>query len=167
MTRSRLCQTLMALALAGALAAQQQQPPPLPPNIVLPPGFAPRLSEPVKPPEAQPAKPEAPKPAMVTQTASGDFVLTLENASLVDVIDILARRLKINYILDPTVIAIISNVRYYANPNKDSFPFLNKDVSEDPGIYPPEDVYKKLEILKPATPEELEKYQKVWLDVVG
>ena len=103
MTRSRLCQTLMALALAGALAAQQQQPPPLPPNIVLPPGFAPRLSEPVKPPEAQPAKPEAPKPAMVTQTASGDFVLTLENASLVDVIDILARRLKINYILDPAV----------------------------------------------------------------
>ena len=73
----------------------------------------------------------------------------------------------INYILDPTVIAIISNVRYYANPNKDSFPFLNKDVAEDPAIYPPEDVYKKLEILKPATPEELEKYQKVWLDVVG
>jgi len=73
----------------------------------------------------------------------------------------------INYIVDPTVMAIISNVRYYANPNKDSFPFLNKDVAEDPAIYPPEDVYKKLEIMKPVTPAELEKYQKVWLDVVG
>jgi len=78
-----------------------------------------------------------------------------------------AAHMWVNYILDPTVIAIISNVRYYANPNKDSFPFLNKDVAEDPAIYPPEDVYKKLEILKPATPEELEKYQKVWLEVVG
>jgi len=73
----------------------------------------------------------------------------------------------INYILDPTVMAIISNVRYYANPNKDSVPFLNTDVAEDPAIYPPEDVYKKLEIMKPVTPEEMEKYQRVWLDVVG
>jgi len=78
-----------------------------------------------------------------------------------------AAHMWVNYILDPTVIAIISNVRYYANPNKDAFPFLNKDVAEDPAIYPPEDVYRKLEILKPATPEELEKYQKVWLEVVG
>jgi len=73
----------------------------------------------------------------------------------------------INYILDPTVMAIISNVRYYANPNKDSVPFLNTAVAEDPAIYPPEDVYKKLEIMKPVTPEEMEKYQRVWLDVVG
>jgi spermidine/putrescine transport system substrate-binding protein len=73
----------------------------------------------------------------------------------------------INYILDPTVMAVISNSRYYANPNKDSVPFLNQDVVGDPSIYPPEDVYKKLEIMNPVTPAELEKYQTVWLDVVG
>jgi spermidine/putrescine transport system substrate-binding protein len=73
----------------------------------------------------------------------------------------------INYILDPTVMAIISNSRYYANPNKDSVPFLNQDVVGDPSIYPPEDVYKKLEIMKPVTATEMEKYQTVWLDVVG
>lgn len=74
----------------------------------------------------------------------------------------------INYIMDPTVMATISNARYYANPNKDSVPFLNSDVAEDPAIYPPEDVYKKLEIMKPYfAPEELGKYEKVWLDVVG
>lgn len=78
-----------------------------------------------------------------------------------------AAHMWINYILDPTVIAIISNVRYYANPNKDSFPFLNEKMANDPEINIPEDVYKKLETLKPATQEELEKYQKVWLDVVG
>jgi len=73
----------------------------------------------------------------------------------------------INFILDPTVIAIISNVRYYANPNKDSFPFLNEKMANNPEINIPEDVYKKLETLKPPTQEELEKYQKVWLEVVG
>jgi general secretion pathway protein D len=58
---------------------------------------------------AQPARPEA--PAAPPQTAavqaapapSGGFVLNLQNASLTDVIDVLARRLKINYILDPRV----------------------------------------------------------------
>jgi putrescine transport system substrate-binding protein len=69
--------------------------------------------------------------------------------------------------MDPAVMATISNDRYYANPNKDSLPLLNKSLLEDPGIYPPEDVYNKLEIMKPVTPADLEKYQKVWLDVVG
>jgi len=79
----------------------------------------------------------------------------------------IAAHMWINYIMDPTVMAIISNSRYYANPNKDSFPFLNADVAEDPAIYPPEDVYRKLEIMKPVTPEELQKYEQVWLNVVG
>jgi spermidine/putrescine transport system substrate-binding protein len=78
-----------------------------------------------------------------------------------------AAHMWINFIMDPAVMAIISNSRYYANPNKDSVPFLNSDVIEDPGIYPPEEVYEKLEILKPVTPAEMEKYEKVWLDVVG
>jgi general secretion pathway protein D len=45
------------------------------------------------------------QPAPPAQTASPNagIVLNLPNASLVDVIDILARRLKINYILDPRV----------------------------------------------------------------
>lgn len=60
------------------------------------------------PPAAQqpaPAKPEAPKtaPAQAEPAPGGGFVLNLQNASLTDVIDVLARRLKINYILDPRV----------------------------------------------------------------
>jgi spermidine/putrescine transport system substrate-binding protein len=73
----------------------------------------------------------------------------------------------INFILDPAVMATISNTRYYANPNKDSFPLLTRDVAEDPAIYPPEDVYQKLEIMNPVTPEDLKKYENVWLGVVG
>jgi len=118
MTRMRWFHSLIVLTLASALAGQQPPAPPkVPPNVVLPPGFGPRLSEapapqaePAKPPQAQAPKPEAPKPeapktaAVVSSTsASGDFILNLQNASLIDVIEILARRLKINYILDPAV----------------------------------------------------------------
>jgi len=73
----------------------------------------------------------------------------------------------INYILEPTVIATISNFRYYANPNKDSYALLNKEMAEDPEISIPEDVFRKLERMTTFTPEELKKYEQVYLDVVG
>ncbi len=113
MTRSPWLLSLIAGVLAGTLTAQPPPAPPkLPPGVVLPPGFGPKPSDvpsakadPAKPPEAQAPKPEGTKPAApaLSQTASGDFILNLQNASLVDVIEILARRLKINYILDPAV----------------------------------------------------------------
>src|SRR5574341_416078 len=50
---------------------------------------------------AKPAQaPAAPGPVTLTPVPSGRFVLNLQNANLTEVIDILARRLKINYILD-------------------------------------------------------------------
>jgi general secretion pathway protein D len=55
-------------------------------------------------PEAQAAPAPAQQPAPATQgtlTEAGGFLL--QNVSLVDMIDILARRMKINYILDPRV----------------------------------------------------------------
>jgi len=57
-------------------------------------------------PPAQPAA-AAPKPQTAAVQAEaapgGGLVLNLQNASLIDVVDVLARRLKINYILDPRV----------------------------------------------------------------
>ena len=117
----RIPQTIIALALAlFQLAAAQ---------VVLPPGFS-RPTTPVKP-EPEPAKPQAvppqqptvppqqqsgppggqaaapasqsPTPAAPAPSASSSGGLNLQNASLREVIDILARQLKINYILDPRV----------------------------------------------------------------
>ncbi len=42
----------------------------------------------------------------------------------------------LNYIMRPDVIAKASNYVYYANGNKASQPLLEKDVLEDPAIYP-------------------------------
>ncbi len=43
----------------------------------------------------------------------------------------------VNYLMDPKVIAAITNKIRYPNGNKDATPFLTADVKADPGITPP------------------------------
>lgn len=100
-----------------------QQPPVQPvPEMRVPPGFFPRpipqepqaprfnptTQQPAQQPGAQqpgvPGQPPAATPPAVPQGPPTIFGgLSLSNASLVEVIDMLARQLKINYILDPRV----------------------------------------------------------------
>jgi general secretion pathway protein D len=96
----------IAAALAGL--AQQQPPRPLPP----PPAVSPSIVAP--PPGSQPAQPQAPQPnpaATAPQTApaqvahatsEGNFVLDTDT-TLTELITILAKQMKLNYILDPRV----------------------------------------------------------------
>ncbi|WP_322843995.1 polyamine ABC transporter substrate-binding protein [Pseudomonas sp. B33.4] len=49
-----------------------------------------------------------------------------------------------NYLLEPKVIANISNSIHYANPNAAAGEFLNPDVRQDAAIYPPKSVMEKL-----------------------
>jgi putative spermidine/putrescine transport system substrate-binding protein/putrescine transport system substrate-binding protein len=49
-----------------------------------------------------------------------------------------------NYLLEPKVIANISNSIHYANPNAAADEFLNADVQQDTAIYPPKSVMEKL-----------------------
>ena len=100
----------VAALLAGAAFAQPQQPPPQgaapPPGT--PPGFfiaPPRPAPAQAPAQAAPAAPGAPaQPAPPPAGAPTVFGgLSLNNVSLTEVIDLLPRQLKINYILDPRV----------------------------------------------------------------
>jgi putrescine transport system substrate-binding protein len=50
----------------------------------------------------------------------------------------------INYLLEPEVIAAVSNYVYYANPNTAAMEFVDEEVTGDPGIYPPQEVKDKL-----------------------
>jgi putrescine transport system substrate-binding protein len=50
----------------------------------------------------------------------------------------------INYMLKPEVIAAVTNTVNYANGNSAATQFVNKDVQEDPGVYPPAEVKAKL-----------------------
>ncbi|HET8547260.1 MAG TPA: hypothetical protein VFL57_04615, partial [Bryobacteraceae bacterium] len=109
MIRSFLIAALVAVTFAAGATGQ-----------ALPPGFPPpRPLEEAKPaptpgqqPAPQPAKPEQPNKATLeaeqknipaTLPAATTGGLNLQNASLTEVIDVLARQLKINYILDPRV----------------------------------------------------------------
>jgi spermidine/putrescine transport system substrate-binding protein len=73
----------------------------------------------------------------------------------------------INYILTPEVDALITNSRYYANPNKDATSLVSPEIATDPGIYPPADVLAKLEIERPFTAEEKAKWDKVYTEVTS
>jgi putrescine transport system substrate-binding protein len=50
----------------------------------------------------------------------------------------------INYMLEPQVIAAVSNLVHYPNGNSAARQFVNKDVLEDPGVYPQAEVMAKL-----------------------
>lgn len=49
-----------------------------------------------------------------------------------------------NFIMDPHNMADISNAVSYPNGNSAATEFVNKDITSDPGIYPPADVMAKL-----------------------
>jgi putrescine transport system substrate-binding protein len=50
----------------------------------------------------------------------------------------------INFMLKPDVIAAVTNSVNYANGNAGATQLVNKDVLEDPGVYPPQEVKVKL-----------------------
>jgi general secretion pathway protein D len=109
--------SLIALALAAALvqapvygvqASQQQQSAPAQQQAApaqqqaAPAQQQPAPAKPQQPPEAKP-QPAAQAAAARTAPARPGFVLNIQGASLIEVVNILAQRLKINYILDPRV----------------------------------------------------------------
>ncbi len=50
----------------------------------------------------------------------------------------------IDYLLEPEVIAAVTNYVFYANPNAASLEFVDEEVKDDPGIYPPAEIMVKL-----------------------
>ena len=99
----------LIFAAATVLLCAQNPPVNRPPFIMPPGGLKPQQPQqsPAQPPSSQqqqPATPTAPPMPVVPLITSGaPAALNLQNASLVEVVDILARALKINYILDPRV----------------------------------------------------------------
>jgi len=59
----------------------------------------------------------------------------------------------LNYLMRPDVMAHISDYVYYANGNKASVPLISEEVRNNPGIFPPPDVYAKLFTLTVQEPK--------------
>ena len=68
----------------------------------------------------------------------------------------------INYMLKPEVIAAVSNTVKYANGVTAAAQFVDKEVLENPGIYPPQDVRKRLTPDMPSSDETTRTMTRLW-----
>lgn len=71
----------------------------------------------------------------------------------------------LNYLMRPEVIAEISNYVWYANANKASTPMIDKEILEDPGIYPTAEAASKLYTFKVLPPKVDRIYTRTWTKV--
>jgi putrescine transport system substrate-binding protein len=58
----------------------------------------------------------------------------------------------IDYLLRPDVIADITNAVWYPNPNLPATALVKPEIRDDPSVYPPEDVRRRLYVDLPAPP---------------
>src|SRR5579883_3014110 len=91
----------VALVCAAQQPQQQQQTPPPPPRPNLPISI-PAPLEPIGAPAPQTTTPAQQPQTLAHTTADGGFVLDTET-TLTELITILAKQMKLNYILDPRV----------------------------------------------------------------
>ncbi|WP_324732861.1 extracellular solute-binding protein [Pseudomonas paeninsulae] len=71
----------------------------------------------------------------------------------------------LNYILTPEVIAPISDYVAYPNANSAAKPLVSEDIRNNPGIYPSEDVMKKLYAFSLLSPKVQRAMTRSWTKV--
>ncbi len=71
----------------------------------------------------------------------------------------------INFMLKPEIAARNSNYVYYANGSKDSQPLVDKDVIDDPAIYPSDETIDKLYTTTISPPRVQREMTRVWTEV--
>jgi spermidine/putrescine transport system substrate-binding protein len=69
-----------------------------------------------------------------------------------------------NYCLQPKVSAAVSNFVHYATPVEAAKKYINKEDLDNPGIYPPPDVMKRLEYQKDVG-EATRIYDQIWTEL--
>ena len=68
----------------------------------------------------------------------------------------------INYILEPQVVAAITNTVFYANPNPASLEFVDEAVKSNPSIYPSAETLAKAFTMKAHSPDFEELLTRTW-----
>jgi len=71
----------------------------------------------------------------------------------------------IAYLLEPEVIADVSNYVYYANPNLAATEHLDAELRDDPGIYPPAGVKARLFVPTERSDREIRDLNRRWTRV--
>lgn len=71
----------------------------------------------------------------------------------------------INYLLQPEVVAPISNFVAYANANTAATELVDEAIRNDPGIYPPEQTRAKLIVIKTPSERQIRDMNRSWTRV--
>ena len=71
----------------------------------------------------------------------------------------------INYLLEPKVIAKVSETVGYANPNPASNALMGKEITENPSIYPTPEVMSRFYISSELKPATLRLMTRKWTDI--
>lgn len=71
----------------------------------------------------------------------------------------------INYLLQPQVIADITNYVAYANANSQATTLIDPEIANDAGIYPPEETRKRLLVLKTPSDDEARTMNRAWTQI--
>lgn len=71
----------------------------------------------------------------------------------------------IDFILDPLVSSAITNYQWYANPNHAAIPFIDDEILEEAGIYPPDDVLKNCEFFSSIDSYLIREMNRIWSDL--
>jgi putrescine transport system substrate-binding protein len=71
----------------------------------------------------------------------------------------------LNYIMEPQVVAAISDYVFYANLNKEATQYVSDDVKNNPNIYPPAEVKKNLFALKAHSPDYDRELTRAWTQI--
>lgn len=73
----------------------------------------------------------------------------------------------IDYLLEPAVIAEVTNAAKFANANRDAEPLIEPAVRNDPAIYPPLDVRTRLHLVPAESPAYTRERSRMWLRVLA
>ena len=72
----------------------------------------------------------------------------------------------LNYLLEPEVMAKISNFVTYPNAVPASLPLIDEEVKGDPNLFPPEDLRKKLFVVTPFDQKVQRVVTRLWTRIV-
>ena len=72
----------------------------------------------------------------------------------------------INYMMKPEVAAKAINYVFYANGNKPSQEFIDKEILDDPAIYPDDATLQKLFVVQPYDPKTQRVVTRIWTKIV-
>ncbi len=68
----------------------------------------------------------------------------------------------IDYLMEPAVIAAITNTVGQANGNAGALPLVSEAIRNDPEIYPGEEVFRRLTLDKSWSAEQLREVNRAW-----